>query len=168
VRGSKTCLALPLSLAIAAASAGLAEEPGEWPMAAKGFAGWRYSPLDQIDTANVGQLRVAWTFALGVLRGQEAAPIVAGDTMFVVSPYPNILYALDLTRPGAPLKWKHEPKPLAAAQGVACCDVVNRGAAHADGRVFFNTLDGQTIAVDAESGKELWRGSWATSTSARR
>src|SRR5690606_10678657 len=74
-----------------------------------------------------------------------------------VTPYPNILYALDLTRPGAPLKWKHEPKPLAAAQGVACCDTVNRGAAYADGRVFFNTLDNQTIALDAETGAELWR-----------
>ena len=77
--------------------------------------------------------------------------------MFVVTPYPNILYALDLTKPGAPLKWKHEPKPLAAAQGVACCDIVNRGAAYADGRVFFNTLDGQTIALDAGTGAELWR-----------
>lgn len=154
---SKSRLALPLSLAFAVGTAALADQPGEWPMAAKDFAGWRYSPLDQIDTSNVGQLRVAWTFSLGVLRGQEAAPIVAADTMFVVSPYPNILYALDLTRSGAPLKWKHEPKPLAAAQGVACCDVVNRGAAYADGRVFYNTLDGQTIAVDAKSGKELWR-----------
>ena len=94
---------------------------------------------------------------MGVLRGQEAAPIVAEDTMFVVTPYPNILYALDLTKPGAPLKWQHEPKPLAAAQGVACCDVVNRGAAYADGKVFYNTLDGQTIALDAGTGEELWR-----------
>ena len=85
-------------------------------------------------------------FSVGVLRGQEAAPIVAEDRMFVVTPYPNILYALDLTKPGAPLKWKHDPKPLAAAQGVACCDTVNRGATYADRRVFFNTLDGQQSA----------------------
>ena len=72
-------------------------------------------------------------------------------------PIPNILYALDLTKPGAPLKWKYEPKPEPAAQGVACCDVVNRGAAFADGKIFFNTLDGHTVAVDAETGKEVWK-----------
>ncbi len=68
--------------------------------------------------------------------------------MFVVTPYPNVLYALDLTRAGAPVRWKYEPKPAAAAQGVACCDVVNRGVVVADGRVYMNTLDGHTIAVD--------------------
>jgi PQQ-dependent dehydrogenase (methanol/ethanol family) len=121
------------------------------------LAGSRYSPLDQINTENVKGLAVAWTFSLGVLRGQEAAPIVAENTMFVVTPYPNIVYALDLTKPGAPLKWKHEPKPVAAAQGIACCDTVNRGAAYAGGKIFYNTLDGQTIALDARSGEELWR-----------
>jgi PQQ-dependent dehydrogenase (methanol/ethanol family) len=97
-----------------------------------------------------------------VLRGQEAAPIVAGNTMFVVTPYPNLLYALDLAKPGAPVKWKFEPKPDAASQGVACCDHVNRGAAYADGRVFFNTLDGQTFAVDAATGREVWRAKLAS------
>ena len=67
---------------------------------------------------------------------------MVGDTMYVLTPYPNILYALDLSKPGAPLKWKYEPRPEAAAQGVACCDVVARGPAFADGRIFFNTLDG--------------------------
>src|SRR5690606_18729787 len=74
-----------------------------------------------------------------------------------VTPYPNYLYALDLTRPGAPAKWKFDPKVKSASQGIACCDVVNRGAAYADGRIFFNTLDAHTIAIDAASGKELWR-----------
>jgi PQQ-dependent dehydrogenase (methanol/ethanol family) len=134
-----------------------AQDDGIWPVPGHNLAGFRYSPVDQINTENVNKLAVAWTFSLGVLRGQEAAPIVAEDTMFVVTPYANILYALDLTKPGAPLKWKHEPKPLAAAQGVACCDTVNRGAAYADGRVFYNTLDGQTVALDAGTGEELWR-----------
>jgi lanthanide-dependent methanol dehydrogenase len=134
-----------------------AQEDDAWPIPGRNLAGFRYSGLDQIDTETVARLAVAWTFSVGVLRGQEAAPVVAEDTMFVVTPYPNILYALDLTKPGAPLKWRHEPKPLAAAQGVACCDVVNRGAAYADGKVFYNTLDGQTIALDAATGAELWR-----------
>src|SRR5439155_12125641 len=110
----------------------------------------------EITTANVRSLKTAWTFSTGVLRGQEAAPLVVGGTMFVVTPYPNILYALDLTQPGSPAKWTFKPKPAAAAQGVACCDTVNRGAAYADGRVFFNTLDMHTIAVDAATGRQIW------------
>jgi PQQ-dependent dehydrogenase (methanol/ethanol family) len=130
---------------------------GDWPMAARDYANTRFSPLEQITAANASTLRLAFTFSTGVLRGHEAAPIVANDTMFIVTPYPNIVYALDLSRAGAPVKWKFEPRPSASAQGVACCDVVNRGAAYADGRVFFNTLDNHTIALDAGTGKELWR-----------
>ncbi|MDB5902634.1 MAG: PQQ-dependent dehydrogenase, methanol/ethanol family, partial [Betaproteobacteria bacterium] len=129
----------------------------EWPMAGKDYANTRYSELGQITAANVKTLKLAFTFSTGVVRGHEAAPVVVGNTMYIVTPYPNILYALDLTKPGAPTKWKFEPKPLAAAQGVACCDVVNRGVAYANGKVYFNTLDNQTFAIDAQSGKEVWR-----------
>jgi PQQ-dependent dehydrogenase (methanol/ethanol family) len=129
---------------------------GEWPMAAGDYANTRYSGMNQITAHNVARLQVSWTFSTGVLRGQEAAPIVAGQTMYVVTPFPNVLHALDLTNPGA-TRWSYEPKPMSAAQGVACCDVVNRGAAYADGRVFFNTLDNHTVAVDAETGKQIWR-----------
>jgi PQQ-dependent dehydrogenase (methanol/ethanol family) len=125
-------------------------------MAAGDYANTRFSGLDQITADNVGRLQASWTFSTGVLRGQEAAPIVVGRTMYVVTPFPNILHALDLTNPGS-TRWSYEPKPASAAQGVACCDVVNRGAAYADGRVFFNTLDNHTVAVDAETGKEIWR-----------
>ena len=76
----------------------VAQEDASWPIPGKNLAGFRYSGLDQINVENVGRLGVAWTFSVGVLRGQEAAPIVAENTMFVVTPYPNILYALDLTR----------------------------------------------------------------------
>src|SRR5687767_5985213 len=132
-------------------------DEGSWVRAAKDYASWRYSTLAEITTDNVSRLRPAWTFSTGVLRGQEAFPLVAENTMYIVTPFPNILYALDLTKPGAPAKWKYEPKPAAAAQGVACCDVVNRGPAYADGRVFFNTLDMHTVAVDAATGRELWK-----------
>ena len=109
------------------------KEDAQWLRPAKDYASTRYSDLGEITNANVKQLKLAWSFSTGVNRGQEAAPLVVGSTMYVVTPYPNILYALDLSRAGAPLKWKYEPKPAAAAQGVACCDVVNRGAAYADG-----------------------------------
>ena len=76
--------------------------------------------------------------------------------MYVLSPYPNILYALDLSQPGAPLKWQYNPKPEAASQGVACCDTVNRGPTYANGRIFYTTLDAHVVAVDADTGQEVW------------
>jgi PQQ-dependent dehydrogenase (methanol/ethanol family) len=76
--------------------------------------------------------------------------------MYIVTPFPNTLYALDLKQPGGAVKWKYDPKPLGMAQGVACCDVVNRGAAYADGTIFYNTLDNRTVAVDAATGAERW------------
>lgn len=131
-------------------------DDGQWTMPAKNYASTRYSELTEINQQNVKDLQVAFTFSTGINKGHEAAPLVVGGTMYIVTPYPNILYALDLTQPGAPMKWKFEPKPEPASQGVACCDVVNRGAAFADGRVFFNTLDGHTIAVDAATGELAW------------
>ena len=132
-------------------------EDGQWVRPAKDYASSRYSGLSEINTANVAQLRVVTTFSTGVLRGQEAAPIVVNNTMYVITPFPNFVYALDLTQPGYPVKWTYKPKPLAAAQGVACCDVVNRGVVYADGKIILNTLDNHTIAVDANTGQEIWR-----------
>jgi PQQ-dependent dehydrogenase (methanol/ethanol family) len=166
VRPAPLILALPLLICSPAlhaqtppappASAAPAED-GQWLMPAKNFASTRYSGLDEINTGNVGKLQIAFTFDTGTRRGQEASPIVVNNTMYVLTPFPNILYALDLTKPGASVKWKYEPHPAPAAQGVACCDTVNRGPTYADGRIFFNTLDANTIAVDAQSGREIWR-----------
>src|SRR3954468_4721062 len=131
-------------------------QDGDWTMSGKDFANTRYSDLSQIDTGSVGALKVAWTFDTGVNRGQEAAPIIVSNTMYVVTPFPNLVYALDLSSNGK-VKWLFDPKPKPAAQGVACCDVVNRGCVYANGKVFFNTLDGNTICLEADSGKEVWR-----------
>src|SRR3979490_632939 len=100
---------------------------GDWSMPGKDYANTRFSPLEEITPQNVARLQVAFTFSTGAPRGQESAPIVVDDTLFVVGAAPNTLYALDLTQPGAPLKWRYEPKPAAGAQGEACCDHVNRG-----------------------------------------
>ena len=126
-------------------------------MPAKNYASTRFSGLEDINAGNVANLKLAWSFSTGVVRGHEAAPIVANNTMYVITPYPNIVYALDLTQPGAPLKWKYESNPTSSSQGVACCDVVNRGVVYSDERIFFNTLDNNTIALDAETGKEIWK-----------
>jgi PQQ-dependent dehydrogenase (methanol/ethanol family) len=149
--------AAPFDIAHGVPYAAPQERAGDWPMAARDYANTRYSPLSDISVANVAALKPAFTFSTGVLRGHEAAPIVIGNTMFIVTPYPNVVYALDLSQPGAPVRWRFEPKPEAFSQGVACCDVVNRGVAYANGKVFMNALDNQTIALDASNGKELWR-----------
>ena len=104
-----------------------------------------------------GRLPLQFTFSLGVIKGEEAAPIVADNTMYIVTAYPNYVYALDLTKPGAPMKWRFAPNPAPASQGIACCDVVNRGGSVDHGKYIFNTLDGQTIALDVKTGKPVWR-----------
>jgi PQQ-dependent dehydrogenase (methanol/ethanol family) len=146
----------PASAAVADASSG-ADGGTDWPQAPHDFANTRYAPLAQITPGNVAGLRLAFSWFTGIKRGHEEAPVVAGDTMYLVGPWPNSLVAFDLTKPGANIKWRFEPGPQPFAQGVACCDIVNRGAAFADGRVFINTLDAQTVAVDAATGKEIWR-----------
>ena len=140
-----------------ASAAAAPDDDGQWTMPSKNYASTRFSALAEINPSNVARLGPVATFALGVNKGQEAAPIVAGNMMFLVTAYPNIVYALDLTRPGAPLKWRYMPKPLPAAQGVACCDVVNRGGTFSKGRYIFTTLDGQVISLDAGTGKPVWK-----------
>ena len=131
-------------------------DDGNWVMPGKNYAATRFSALSQITPANVSKLALAFTFSTATNKGFEAPPLVVNGTMYVITPYPNYLYALDLTKPGAPTKWTFKPKPAAASQGVACCDVVNRGAVYDNGKIFFNTLDGQTFAVDANSGQMAW------------
>jgi PQQ-dependent dehydrogenase (methanol/ethanol family) len=135
----------------------LESDDGQWVRPAKDYASLRYSTLSQITTANVKNLKLAFTFSTGMLRGHEAAPLVVNNTMYIVTPWPNNLFALDLTKPGAPVKWEYQPSPTPSAQGEACCDVVNRGAVYDNGRIYFNTLDNQTCAVDAKTGKEIWK-----------
>ncbi len=141
----------------AASAANAPPDDGQWTMPSKNYASTRFSSLKEITPGNVKGLQPLLSFSLNVNKGQEAAPIVADNTMYVVTAYPNYVYALDLTKPGAPLKWRFNPNPLPASQGVACCDVVNRGGSVDDGKYIFNTLDGQTIALDVKTGKPLWR-----------
>jgi PQQ-dependent dehydrogenase (methanol/ethanol family) len=142
--------------AIPAASASPADD-GNWTMPGKDYASTRFSGLNQITAGNVGKLQVAFTFSTGITEGFEAPPLVVDNVMYVVTPWPNNVFALDLTKPGAPLKWEYKPNTAAAAKGVACCGPVNRGAVYDGGKLFLNLLDGHTVAVDAATGKELWR-----------
>src|SRR5499427_9345114 len=134
-----------------------ADTDKEWNMPTKNYSSTRYSTLNAVNTDTVKNLKVAWTFSTGVLRGHEGAPLVVGSTMYVHTPFPDIVYALDLTKEGAPVKWKYVPKQDPKVIPVACCDTVNRGLAYANGKIFQNQLDTTTVALDAETGKELWK-----------
>ena len=105
--------------------------------------------------ANVSKLAPAWTFSTGVLRGHEGAPLVIGDVMYVHTPFPNIVYALDLNNDGKIL-WKYEPKQDPNVIPVMCCDTVNRGLAYGDGKVFLHQADTTLVALDAKTGNVAW------------
>lgn len=130
---------------------------GQWLLPAGDYANTRFSPLNKINTGNVANLRQVGEFSTGLRHGHEGQPLVVGDTMYVVTPYPNILYALDLSKPGFPLKWKFDPNPNPRSQAVACCDTVNRGADYADGMIVYSTLDDNVVAVNAQTGRQVWR-----------
>ena len=155
--GALTAYTLPALARPAAGASDAPQAPGEWHIPAGNYASTRYSDLNQITAQNVGQLKPAFTFDTGFLKGHEAAPLVVGSTMYLITPYPNVVYALDLTKPGASVKWRFAPTPDPKAQGVACCDVVSRGMSYDNGKLFMVTLDGQVIALDASSGTQVWR-----------
>ena len=154
------CISLTMGTVISAAAllaAGplYAQSANDWAMPAKDYANTRYSTLKQINTGNVGKLQVAWTFSTGVLRGHEGAPLVIGDVMYVHTPFPNIVYALDLNNDGKIL-WKYEPKQDPSVIPVMCCDTVNRGVAYGDGKIFLHQADDTLVALDAKTGKQVW------------
>ena len=130
-------------------------DDGQWLAAAKDPQNTRFSSLTEITAANVSKLELAWQFETGSTAGHEGAPLVVGDTMYLITPFPNKLFALDLTANGK-VKWTYTPKTDNAAKGVACCDIVNRGGAYAFGRVYYATLDNHLVAVDAATGTEAW------------
>jgi quinohemoprotein ethanol dehydrogenase len=128
-------------------------EPGNWMSNGRDYGEQRFSPLDQITTENVSQLGLAWYADMDTSRGQEATPIVVDGAMYLSTAWSHVK-AFDV-RTGEPL-WAFDPK-VDPAKGVdACCDVVNRGVAVWDGKVFVGTLDGRLIALDSATGEELW------------
>src|SRR3954469_14249513 len=144
--------ALLLSLVALPAAAAGPEQPA---LQTIDYANTRFSVLEQIDARNVARLKVAWTFSTGVLRGHEGAPLVVGPVMYVHTPFPNIVYALDLDQDGRIL-WRYEPRQDANVIPVMCCDTVYRGLAYAGGRVFLHQADTTVVALDAATGRALW------------
>ena len=125
-----------------------------WAMQAGDMFNQRYSKLNQINAGNVGKMQVAWTFSTGVLRGHEGSPLVIDGTMYLHSPFPNKVFAIDLDT--QKIKWKYEPKQDPAVIPQMCCDTVNRGVAYAEGKVILQQADSVLVALDAKTGKPVW------------
>ncbi len=134
----------------------LEKDPNQWVMPTGNYANTRYSTLDQINKSNVKNLRPVWSFSTGVLRGHEGGPLVIGDVMYVHAPFPNTVFALDLNNNGRIL-WKYEPRQDPSVIPVMCCDTVNRGVAYGDGKLILAQADTSIVALDAKTGKELWK-----------
>jgi PQQ-dependent dehydrogenase (methanol/ethanol family) len=165
VRSRKWSIILGLGLGLSLPAVGalandqlmqMAKDPNQWVMPTGNYSAQRYSALDQITAGNVKDLHVAWTMSTGSLRGHEGQPLVVGDVMYFESSFPNHVYAVSLKDPGRML-WSFTPDQDKFAPSVACCDVVNRGAAYGDGMIFANALDGNLYALDAATGKVKWQ-----------
>ena len=128
--------------------------PNNWAMQAGDEYNQRYSKLSQINAKNVGKMQVAWMFSTGVLRGHEGSPLVMNGTMYLHTPFPNKVFALDLDT--QKIKWRYEPKQDAAVIPQMCCDTVNRGLAYAENKIFLQQADSTLVALDANTGKVIW------------
>ena len=129
----------------------LTADPKNWAMQAGDMYNQRYSKLTQINAQNVGKMQVAWMFSTGVLRGHEGSPLVIGSTMYVHTPFPNKVFAIDLDT--QKIKWRYEPKQDAAVIPQMCCDTVYRGLAYAENKIFLQQADSTLVALDANTAR---------------
>jgi PQQ-dependent dehydrogenase (methanol/ethanol family) len=142
------------TLAIGVVAAAAAAAPGDdWPLHGRTAAEDRYSPLADIDRGSVSRLGVAWSHMTGSRRGLEATPIVVEGVLYATASW-SIVFALDAAT-GKEL-WRYDPKVPGWKARHACCDVVNRGVAYWQGRIYLGALDGRLIALEARTGRLLW------------
>ena len=138
-----------------AASGSRSQESSTWAMPQQSYSALRHSGLNEINTANAKDLRIAWQMSTGATRGHEGQPIVVGDTLYFESAYPNHVYAVDLNN--YQIKWEFTPTQDTFAVSVACCDLVNRGVAQGDGLIIADALDGTVYALSDSSGNVVWK-----------
>jgi PQQ-dependent dehydrogenase (methanol/ethanol family) len=127
---------------------------GDWLTHGRTYSEARFSPLSQINAANVKGLGLAWAFDTETTRGLEATPLVVDGRMYTTGSW-SVVFAID-ARTGKQL-WKWDPQVPRSYGPRACCDVVNRGVAFYRGRVYVGTLDGRLAALDAGTGKVVWQ-----------
>ncbi len=155
---ASTAAALLAAPAISTANSDLerlTKNPANWATWGGDYAGTRYSTLSQINTSNVKNLQPAWTFSTGVLRGHEGGPLVVDGVIYIHTPFPNTVYALDQKTQS--VIWEFTPKQDADVTiPVMCCDTVNRGLAYGNGKIFLQQSDTVLTALDAKTGKRIW------------
>jgi alcohol dehydrogenase (cytochrome c) len=133
----------------------MSQDPKQWVIPGGDYSSQRHTKLTQITAENVHKLHPVWTFSTGVLRGHEGGPLVVGDMMYVHTPFPNKVFALDLNNEGR-IVWAYEPKQDPNVIPVMCCDTVNRGVAYGEGMIFLHQADTTLVALDAKTGKVAW------------
>jgi alcohol dehydrogenase (cytochrome c) len=144
-------LALGLTLGLAATA-----QAQNWPVYGGDSGNTRFSASKQINTGNVNKLSVEWALQLGSLRSQESTPILVGDTLYVTSSFgPKNTFAVNAKT--GEVKWTYQPEIPKGIDQYACCDVNNRGVAYNDGKIFLGRLDAHIVALDAKTGKEIWK-----------
>jgi alcohol dehydrogenase (cytochrome c) len=157
--GGTLAAALALSCGSAIADEALdraVQNDNNWSMYGRTYDNQRFSPLKEIDEKNVGDLKLAWAFQVGALRSNEASPIVIDGTLYISSSSgPKNVFALD-AKTGV-LKWRFQPEVAEDVLPVVCCDVDSRGVSFASGKILFSQLDGFLSALDAQTGKEIWK-----------
>jgi alcohol dehydrogenase (cytochrome c) len=150
--------ALTAQAAVAQDLTSMSQDQNQWVMTGRTYDLQRHSPLNQINTSNVKNLKAAWTMSTGTLRGHEGNPLVIGNVMYVHTSFPNKVYALDLSKEGAPQLWQFTPEQNPDVIPIACCDVVNRGLAyHPSGKLYIQLLQGELLALDAKTGKQVYK-----------
>jgi quinohemoprotein ethanol dehydrogenase len=127
---------------------------GDWLSYGRTYYEQRFSPLDQITDANVAKLGLAWSYETETDRGLEATPLIVDGVMYTTGSW-SVVHAID-ARSGRQL-WKYDPEVHRKYDALACCDVVNRGAAFYKGRVYVGVLDGRLVALDASTGRVAWQ-----------
>ena len=145
----------PVVLGMALGVSSIASAQG-WSVYGGDSGNTRYSEAKQVTTGNVSKLKVQWALQLGTNRSQESTPILVGDTLFVTSSFgPKNTFAVNAKT--GEVKWTYQPDVPKGVEQYACCDVNNRGVAHQDGKIFLGRLDANVVALDAKTGKELWK-----------
>jgi quinohemoprotein ethanol dehydrogenase len=129
------------------------QDDNNWLSYGRDYNEQRFSPLKKIDENNISELGLAWSFDTDNNRGLEATPLVADGVIYVTGGW-SVVYALDAKT--GELIWKHDPHVPREWGKMACCDVVNRGVALYEGKVFVGTIDARLIALDASTGKVVW------------
>ncbi|GHD03586.1 PQQ-dependent dehydrogenase, methanol/ethanol family [Novosphingobium pokkalii] len=131
----------------------IAADPSDWLAHGRTYDEQRFSPLAQIDRANVGQLGLAWFADLDTARGQEGTPLVIDGVIYITTAWSK---AKAYDAASGRLLWEYDPKVPGEAAVKGCCDVVNRGLAAWGDKLYLGTFDGRLIALDRKTGKPAW------------